>query len=276
MKKFARTLSLKMVVALSSSISCSSFAVEADAWRNLDPENTLIIDSSKGRLIIEMRPELAPKAIERIKLLTREKIYDGLQFHRVIAKFVAQTGNPNNKNGGTSSHPDLPPEMVFRTAYTNIGAWATQSSDSASGFIGTVPIQSLPLRDANKNGQAALRSWGAHCPGVAGMGRDEARDSANSELYFMLDAYRPLDRDYTVFGRVVSGMDVLLSLQHGEPPAHPDVMQTVRIMADIPESSRPAIKVPSDTAMSKMIAQTREEIGADFSVCDVRIPSKMD
>lgn len=276
MKKFARTLSLKMVVALSSSISCSSFAVEADAWRNLDPENTLIIDSSKGRLIIEMRPEMAPKAIERIKLLTREKVYDGLQFHRVIAKFVAQTGNPNNKDGGTSNHPNLPPEMLFRIPYSDIGAWASQSSDSATGFIGSVPIQSLPLTDTNKKSQAALRSWGAHCPGVAGMGRDEVRDSANSELYFMLDAYRSLDRDYTVFGRIVSGMDVLLSLQHGEPPAHPDVMQTVRIMADIPEASRPAIKVPSDMAMSKMIAQKREEKGADFSVCDVRIPSKMD
>jgi peptidylprolyl isomerase len=108
------------------------------------------------------------------------------------------------------------------------------------------------------------------------MGRDAARDSANSEFYFMLDASRRLDRDYTVFGRIVSGMDVLLRLQHGEPPAHPDVMQTVRIMADIPVASRPAVKVPSDTAMSKMIAQAREEKGADFSVCDVRIPSTGD
>lgn len=276
MKKLALNVSFGLVVALTSSISCSSFAVEADAWRNLDPEHTLIIDSSKGRLIIEMRPEMAPKAVERIKLLTREKVYDGLQFHRVIAKFVAQTGNPNNKDGGTSNHPNLPPEMLFRIPYADIGAWASQSSDSATGFIGSVPIQSLSLTDTSKKSQAALRSWGAHCPGVAGMGRDDARDSANSEFYFMLDASRRLDRDYTVFGRIVSGMDVLLRLQHGEPPAHPDVMQTVKIMADIPVASRPAIKVPSDTAMSKMIAQTREEKGADFSVCDVRIPSKMD
>ncbi|MFT3995929.1 MAG: peptidylprolyl isomerase, partial [Asticcacaulis sp.] len=62
-------------------------------WRAPDPENTLLIDSEKGRIVIELYPELAPKAVERIRLLTRRGFYDGLLFHRVIAGFVAQTGN---------------------------------------------------------------------------------------------------------------------------------------------------------------------------------------
>ncbi|MFZ6819173.1 peptidylprolyl isomerase [Undibacterium sp. Ji22W] len=257
-------------------IGLVSPATAQEQWRTLDPDNTLIIDSNKGRMIIEMRPEMAPKAVERIKLLTREKVYDGLQFHRVIAKFVAQTGNPNNKDGGGTAYPNLPPEMMFKLGYSAVNNFASLSSDAATGFLGSVPFQSLPLTDTIKNSNGSLRAWGAHCPGVAGMGRNEPRDSANSELYFMLDASRRLDRDYTVFGRVVIGNDVLLSITHGEPPAQPDIMKTVRLLADFPAKDRPIIRVASPAAMEKMIAQTRRDKGADFSVCDVQIPAKID
>lgn len=245
-------------------------------WRTLDPENTLIIDSSKGRMIIEMRPELAPKAVERIKLLTREKIYDGLQFHRVISKFVAQTGNPNNKDGGGTAYPNLPPEMMFKLPYQAVNNFATLSSDAATGFVGSVPFQSLPLTESIKTTNGSLRAWGAHCPGVAGMGRNEPRDSANSELYFMLDASRRLDRDYTVFGRVVVGYDILMNITHGEPPAQPDIMKTVQLLADIPLKERPVVRVASTAKMEKLIAQARHEKAADFSVCDVQIPAKVE
>eukprot|EP01041_Mallomonas_annulata_P035568 gene35568-58542_t len=80
-------------------------AAPADT-RQLDPENTLVIDTTKGRIVIELRPEFAPQAVARVKQLAREQVYDGLQFHRVIEGFVAQTGNPNNRDGGTSRHPD--------------------------------------------------------------------------------------------------------------------------------------------------------------------------
>lgn len=245
-------------------------------WRLLDPANTLIIESSKGRIIIEMRPEMAPKAVERIKLLAREKIYDGLQFHRVIPKFVAQTGNPNNKDGGGTAYPNLPPEMMFKLAYSSIENFASRSSDAASGFLGSVPFQSLAINEANKNNQVPLRSWGAHCMGSAGMGRNEARDSANSELYFMLDATRRLDRDYTIFGRVVIGNEVLLKLVHGEPPAQPDVMKSVRILADLPVVERPKVSIASAQVINRMIEKTRKERGADFSICDISIPAKVE
>jgi peptidylprolyl isomerase len=247
-----------------------------DDWRLLDPANTLLIESNKGRIIIEMRPEMAPKAVERIKLLAREKIYDGLQFHRVIPKFVAQTGNPNNKDGGGTAYPNLPPEMMFKLAYSSIENFASRSSDAASGFLGSVPFQSLAINEANKNNQVPLRSWGAHCMGSAGMGRNEARDSANSELYFMLDATRRLDRDYTIFGRVVIGNEVLLKLVHGEPPAQPDVMKSVRILADLPVAERPKVSIASAQVINRMIEKTRKERGADFSICDISVPAKVE
>lgn len=272
LKRFVTLLSL-------ASISLGAHAQTPQDWRQLDPDNTLLIRSTKGDIYIEMRPEIAPKAVERIKKLTREKIYDGLQFHRVIPQFVAQTGNPNNKDGGGTSYPNLAPEMAFRlprVAFHNI---ASDSSDGASGFIGSVPFQSLPLSSLTNQkttNAATLRSWGAHCASTAGMGRNEPRDSANSELYFMLAATRRLDRDYTLFGRVVIGFDVLLQLTHGEPPAQPDLMQTVQILADIPAEKRPKISVASSAKMQELIDKTRQEKGADFSVCDVPVPAKLD
>ncbi len=83
-------------------------------WRMLDPENTLVIETSKGRIVVELRPDLAPQGVARIKLLAREGVYDNLLFHRVIDGFVDQTGNPNNRDGGASQHKDLPPEFTFR------------------------------------------------------------------------------------------------------------------------------------------------------------------
>ncbi|MBY0574022.1 MAG: peptidylprolyl isomerase [Undibacterium sp.] len=244
--------------------------------RKLDPENTLVITSSKGQIVIEMRPELAPKSVERVKLLAREKVYDGLQFHRVIANFVAQSGNPNNKDGGTSQHPNLPPEMMFKHKADTSEILANRSSDSASGFLGSVPFQATAISDELLKSHGNIRAWGAHCPGVVGMGRGEAKDSANSEIYFMLAATRRLDKDYTVFGKVVVGMDVLLKLNLGEPPKQADVMQTVRVMGDIPIAERPKITLPSNATLKLLIAKKREEKGADFSVCDVEIPVRME
>jgi peptidylprolyl isomerase len=247
-----------------------------DNWRVLDPDNTLVIESSKGRMIIEMRPDMAPKAVERIRLLAREKVYDGLQFHRVIARFVAQTGNPNNRDGGASTHPNLPPEMMFKHRLHSDEVIASAGPDAASGLLGSVPFQSGPLSDAANNNSGMLRAWGAHCPGVAGMGRNEARESANSELYFMLAASRRLDRDYTVFGRIVVGTDVLQGIAIGEPPAIPDVMTSVRVLADMPAAQRPKVSVMAGPALSSLIARTRLDRGADFSICDVVVPARVE
>lgn len=241
-------------------------------WRALDADNTLVIDTSKGRLIIEMRPEMAPKAVERVKLLAREKVYDGLQFHRVIAHFVAQTGNPDNKDNGKSAHPNLAPEMTFKHQTKATVAWASKASDTVSGFIGSVPFQSLPFSADQQTSPA----WGAHCAGAMAMGRDKPLDSANSEFYFVLDAARDMDHEYTVVGRVVVGMDVLKALKLGEPPVNPDFMRTVRLLSDLPATERPSVSVMAGKALSTFIEKVRRKKGADFSVCDISVPAKVD
>ena len=77
-----------------------------------DPQNTLLIDTTQGRIIVKLRNDLAPNHVARLKQLAREKFYDGVPFHRVIAGFMAQTGDGQNHNGtGGSKYPDLKAEF---------------------------------------------------------------------------------------------------------------------------------------------------------------------
>jgi peptidylprolyl isomerase len=248
-------------------------AAAVDGWRPLDPDNSLIVETTRGRIIVEMRPDFAPLAVARVKLLAREHVYDGLLFHRVIAHFVDQTGNPNNRDGGTSAHPNLPPEFTFRTA-PPADALVRTASDGVEGFAGATPFAGEAL--AARRADGTLRAWGAYCPGVVGMGREADPGSANSEIFFMRDAARRLDRDYTVWGRVVSGLGVVRAIAVGEPPAAPDRMIRVAVMADLPEAERPKLEV-MDTAGPRfraVVERVRATEGADFSICDVEVPTR--
>jgi peptidylprolyl isomerase len=245
-------------------------------WRSLDPDNTLVIETSKGRVVVELRPELAPKGVERIKLLAREGVYDGLLFHRVIDGFVAQTGNPNNKDGGASAHPDLPPEFTFRVP-APAATVVVSRSDAREGFVGATPFEAVSPGEQARGPDARLRGWGAYCPGVMGMGRQADPGSANSEIFFMRAAARRLDHDYTVVGRVVSGLEAIRAVAVGEPPARPDRMIRVRIAADLLAADRPKTEVLDEKgpAFQAKAAALKRARGAAFSICDVEITSRI-
>ena len=89
-----------MIRALALAAALLAPAAHAGEWRPLDPSQTLVIETTKGPIVVEMRPDFAPLPVERIKLLAREGVSDGLLFHRVVDHFVDQTGNPNNKEAG--------------------------------------------------------------------------------------------------------------------------------------------------------------------------------
>lgn len=247
-----------------------------DGWRTLDPQNTLLVDTTKGRIVVELRPELAPKGVERIKLLAREGVYDGLQFHRVIEGFVDQTGNPNNRDGGTSSHPDLPPEFTARLPLEAVTLVA-ERSDAQEGFLGATPVAAVSRAEQALNPDGRLRAWGAYCAGVMGMGRQADPGSANSEIFFMRAPARRLDHDYTVTGRVVAGLDVVRAVAVGEPPADPDRMIRVRVAADLPAAERPAVEVEDERSpgFAARVAALKRAKGPGFTVCDVEQRSRI-
>ncbi|MEX1060401.1 MAG: peptidylprolyl isomerase [Methyloceanibacter sp.] len=150
---------------------------------NLD--NTLILETTKGTVTVEMRPDLAPNHVARIKELARKGFYDGTVFHRVIEGFMAQTGDPTGTGMGGSG-------------------------------------QKLKA-EFNKE---------PHTRGAVSMARAQSPDSADSQFFICFDDASFLDRQYTVWGRVIDGMENVDKINRGEPPANPDKMVTVRVAAD--------------------------------------------
>ena len=140
-----------------------------------DPENTLKLTLDTGEVTIALRPDLAPGHVQRIKELAREGFYDGVVFHRVIAGFMAQGGDPTGTGMSGSNKPDLPAEF----------------------------------NDA------------PHVRGACSMARTNDPHTANSQFFICLDDARFLDKQYTVWGQVESGMEHVDALPKGEPPADP-------------------------------------------------------
>ncbi len=151
-----------------------------------DPENTLVLETTKGRVVIELRPDLAPGHVERIKTLARQGFYDGVAFHRVIEGFMAQTGCPHGTGTGGSDLPDLKAEFNAEP----------------------------------------------HVRGTVSMARTNAPHSANSQFFICFDDARFLDKQYTVWGKVVEGMENVDQIKRGEPVRDPDRIVSMRIMAD--------------------------------------------
>ncbi len=152
----------------------------------LDAENTMILETTKGRVVIAMRPDLAPGHVDHIKKLVREGFYDGIVFHRVIDGFMAQTGCPHGTGTGGSKYPDLKAEFNAEP----------------------------------------------HVRGTASMARAQNPNSANSQFFLCFDDARFLDRQYTVWGKVVEGMENVDTIKRGEPVRDPDKIVVAKIAAD--------------------------------------------
>jgi peptidylprolyl isomerase len=103
-----------------------------------DPQNTVFLDTANGRIVIGLRPDLAPKHVERIKQLTREGFYNNVPFHRVMAGFMAQTGDPTGTGTGKSKYPDLPAEfsnVPFTRGIVGMARSASPNSANSQFFI---------------------------------------------------------------------------------------------------------------------------------------------
>lgn len=113
----------------------------------LDPQNTILIDTKDGRIVIKLRPDLAPKHAERIKQLAREKYYDNVPFHRVIDGFMAQTGDGQRGDGtGGSKYPDLPAEfsnVPYKRGIVGMARAADPNSANSQFFIMFAPNPGL-------------------------------------------------------------------------------------------------------------------------------------
>jgi peptidylprolyl isomerase len=248
-------------------------------WRTVPADNLMIIDTNRGRVLVELAPEAAPLHVERMRLLTRRAFFDGIVFHRVIDGFMAQTGDPLGNGEGQSPYPDIKGEFTFRRGPEMPFTPVASPAGAMLGFLNSLPIQTQPTSLMATTGDGKVHGWGAYCPGVAGMARDDAPDSANSQFFLMRQPYPALDKRYTVWGNVVSGLDVVRAIKvgdgdNGAVTTEPDRMIRVRIASDMPEAERPVVQVldTASAAFRALADGVRTARGADFSICDIVLP----
>ena len=268
MTRSVKTLAVSVAVA---SLSLTAQAQEASDWRILEPDNGLLIETTKGQIIVELAPELAPEHVARIKELANEGFYDGLTFHRVIDDFMAQGGDPLGDGTGGSDKPDVPGEFGLRRDASVPFIRAISRSGQELGWIGTVPVTSQPSFLMTRMADRRVSAWPNHCPGVASMARGEDENSANSQFFLMRAAYPSLDRRYSAWGRAVIGLDVIRSLKKGEPVVDPDKMTRVRLLSALPLAERPIVRIEriDGPAFQTRLENALAVDGATFSNCDV-------
>jgi peptidylprolyl isomerase len=250
---------------------------EAD-WRTVDPRNLLVIDTNKGRILVELAPDLAPLTAARLRELAHEGFYDGRAFFRVIDDFMDQTGDPTDTGQGGSTKPNLPPEFTFRRAPSMAMTVLDKAQGLETGFIGAMPVISQTLDLAPMTADGKVAAYVAFCPGVVGMARAAAPDSGNSQFFLMRGTHPSLDRNYTALGRVISGLEVVKAIKTGEPVAPPmDTMTKVRVMADLPAAQRQTVRV-IDTGgpwFRGEIERVRTQKVVGVSPCDLDVPAQV-
>ena len=254
-------------------------------WRPLDPEHTLYMDLPGGRVVIELAPAFAPAHDANIRALVRERYFDGLAMLRSHDNYVAQWGDPDEKN-----------PRAFKTAKAKLPGEFTVPMSNDKQFTLLPDRDGYAAQVGHSNGFPSARdpktgrAWLAHCYGMVGVGRDVDSDSANGSSLYAVTGHAPrhLDRNITVVGRVVSGMPLLSSLPRGtgalgfyEQAEQRMPIQSVRLAADVPEAERVKLEVMrTDSASFKAVAEAQRNRGGPWTkvpaghveLCNVTIP----
>lgn len=270
-------------------------ASRADDWRPLDPGRTLLMqlgaagDAKGGEVLIELAPRFAPRHVANILTLVRERYFDGLAVLRVQDNYVAQWGDPEAESAEKArplgqAERKLPAEFEVPlrglplSRLPDVDGWAP-----VTGWVDGFAVAADPR---------ANRAWLAHCYGVVGAGRDNPADSSNgTELYAVIGhAPRGLDRNITVVGRVLSGIDVLSSLPRGganmgfyDQPEQRLAIRSVRLLDELPPDQRPALQVlRTDTATWRALLEARRNRrepwfvhrSGHIGLCNATVPTR--
>ena len=270
-KKFAQPATERELIATS----------QPEDWRPLDPEHTLYLELSTGRVAIELAPQFAPRHVANIEKLAHAHWYDGLAILRLQDNYVAQLGDPLNSRPEVGDRR-LPAE--FTRSAVGLPFTRLKDPDTYAPEVGFV--NGFPAARSSADGEA----WPVHCYGMVGVGRDNDPATAiGTELYVVIGhAPRHLDRNVALVGRVVAGIELLSSLPRGggelgffDQPEERVPIQSVRIAAELPAAERRPFETMRTDApiFQKLIELRRNRKDAWFKVpagridvCNVRVP----
>lgn len=257
-------------------------AAKPSDWRPVNPENTLYMDLPADRVVIELQPEFAPKHTANLRALTRAKYFDGLAITRSQDNFVVQWGDANAQKSFGEAKKSLAPEFTRPAAGLKFTALPDPDTYAAqTGFVNGFPA-------ARESAQGS--AWLVHCYGMVGAGREnDANSGSGAELYVVNGhAIRMLDRNITVVGRVLQGMDVLSTMPRGRGPMgfyqkleeRTPIMQ-IRLAADVPAAERTNLEVlRTDTQTFTDLVESRRNRQDEWykvpagriDVCSVPLP----
>jgi peptidylprolyl isomerase len=251
----------------------------------LDPAHTLYIDLATGRVIIQLAPQFAPRYVHNIELLAHQGYYDGLTITRVQENYVVQWGDPDGKKPVGSAQRTVPAE--FERSSRGLPFTPISDPDTYAPEVGF--SEGFPAAEDPRLG----RAWLVHCYGMVGAGRDDNVDSGGgTELYAVIgQAPRHLDRNVTLVGRVVQGMELLTVLPRGtgamgvyEKPSQRVPLRQVRLAADVPEAQRTPLEIlRTDTPTWAAYVESRRNRrepwfkvpAGRIDVCNLPVPVRM-
>ena len=281
-------------------VSVSGTAQDDLIWNALDPENTVYLEMREGTVVIQLNPAFAPKTVTRFKQLIEDQFYSGTSFYRVIDGFVAQGGDESDIDGSEPAETlkaefeidwPLEPEDKEKAKNWNPMSWTPVQKDDMfaayTGFIDGFPA----ARDDKKAGKV----WLTHCPGTVAMARNDDPDSGATDFYIVIgQAPRHLDRNLTVFGRVVWGMDVVQRIKRGpaldngiiEGDLDRSWIRKMRLVSSIDSGQRMDIYVAdTNTGGFKKILKQRRNRSQKFfhhkppkvlDICQIPIPARLE
>ncbi len=254
-------------------------------WRPLDPANTVYMEVPGGRVVIELAPRFAPQHAANIRLLARDRYFDGLAVIRSQENYVVQWGDADEKN-----------PRAFKTAKPTLPAEFTIPTSADPSFVRLPDGDVYAAEVGHSDGFPVARDptskqeWLTHCYGMVGVGRDTAADSGGgSSLYVVIGhAPRHLDRNITVVGRVVSGMPLLTTLPRGtgplgfyEQPSQHVPIASFRLASDVPAEQRSRLEVMrTDGATYQAVLNAQRNRGGPWTkfapgkvdLCNAQIP----
>lgn len=253
-------------------------------WRPIEPGNTLYMDIPAGRIVIELAPQFAPRHVDNVRQLVRENYFDGLAITRVQDNFVVQWSDPANARQPRTAKKTLAGE--FTRAAAGLSFTVLPDPDTyapQTGFVDGFPA----ARDESQE-----TAWAVHCYGTVGVGRDnDANSGGGTELYVVIGhAPRQLDRNITVLGRVVLGMELLAALPRGpapmglyEKPERNVPITSIRLAADLPADQRMQLEaLRTDTQTFTDLIESRRNRRDEWykvpagriDVCNVPLPTR--
>lgn len=266
-------------------------ASKSSDWRRLLDENLLYFDFGRGLVIIELAPDFAPEHVKNIKKLVAENYWNGLAIVRVQDNYVVQWGDPNAekpeqqkkiKTAKRTLPPEFDREFSEKLSFTALPDKDTYASEV--GFINGFPV----ARD-----RTLKKMWLTHCYGMVGAGRNNPADSGGgAELYSVIGhAPRHLDRNVTLVGRVVHGMELLSSLPRGtapmgfyEKPEQQITIRSLRLGSQVPKKERLALEaLKTESEAFKQLIRARRDRKEEWfhhsaerlEICNMMLPVRI-